>query len=152
MEDYLQSLRYLTNEFLNSDSKDSIQFINVEFNTEPLPFKGMFIIADSRRLLIPSNMPFELVIFVTFTYLTPLGKKLEELMCTSEAFNNFDHTLVGKTSTYVLKTGNNIELIESTIREIIDRVFPSVDKSNIIVSIIKTTGILGYLTDPGLTV
>jgi hypothetical protein len=148
MDKYLQTLETLTNEFLASKDQNSIQFINVEFNTDPMPFKGMFVITDSRNTHLASEMAFELAILITFTHLTPLGKQLEAIMSKSAVFENFDHKLTGKTATYVLKTGNNVAFIISTFQKIVDSVFPSFDNDDIEVSIMRTRGILGYLTDP----
>ena len=148
MDRYLQTLERLTNEYLESEDKNSIQFINVEFNADPLPFKGMFVVTDSWNSHVASEMPFELVILITFTYLTPLGKLLEEVMSKTEVFKSFDHILAGKTSTYVLKTGNNVPLIISTFQKIVESVFPSIDNDEIEVRMVKTHGILGHLTDP----
>ena len=148
MDRYLQTLERLTNEYLESEDKNSIQFINVEFNVDPLSFKGMFVVTDSRNSHVASEIPFELVILITFTYLTPLGKLLEEVMSKTEVFKSFDHILAGKTSTYVLKTGNNVPLIISTFQKIVESVFPSMDNDEIEVRMVKTHGILGHLTDP----
>ncbi|MBO9200219.1 MULTISPECIES: hypothetical protein [Niastella] len=149
MDYYLLSLKHLVNEFLETEDKESIQFISINFNTEPAPFKGWFVISEAQKIVIPSNMTSELVILITFTYLTPGGKKLEALMSTNKALDKFDHRLEGKSSTYVMKTGNDVELIESTIQEIVENIFPSVSKQEIQVSMHRTGGILGYLTDPG---
>ena len=149
MRDYLQSLENLTNEFVEDQDKNSIQFINIELNGHPPPFKGMFIIIDSRRALIPSKMPFEMAILISFTYLTPLGKQLEALMSKAEVFESFDHKLVGKTSSYVMKTGNDVSLIVTTIQKIVDSVFSTINEKDIEVRINRAKRILGYLTDPG---
>lgn len=149
MEDYLQSLEQAINEYLVSEDKESLIFISIGFDADPPPFRGMFIIADTQRVLVPSQLPFELVIYISFTYLTPLGKKLEASMSSSEVFCKFEHTTEGKTSRYVMKTGNNVSLIKSTIREICDNIFPDIDKKNINVLLNRSNGILGYTTDPG---
>ena len=46
-------------------------------------------------------------------------------MSKSEALKQFEHEIEGKTSSYSLKTGNDLEAIVSAVRRIIEDIFPT---------------------------
>ena len=139
MEKYLNTLNQFVTEYIEIEDKSALGMIRISFDEEPNPFPALFFITDSRRLLMRTELSFELVIHISFTNLTPSGNKLQESMSSSKIMKTFENRIEGKKSIYDLKTANDVKLIENVVKEIIETFCPSADKEKIRIELGRTS-------------